>query len=101
MTGTLKDFIKNVSSESQTLSFFWSLIFTLMLIGASYFISGINFVNQFGIPDMVKVFADTLLCRAPGSAVYWFFWMMLAMYIIMPVFNKWINDVDFTKLNIF
>lgn len=40
---------------------FWSLIFTLMLIGASYFISGINFVNQFGIPDMVKVFADTLL----------------------------------------
>lgn len=80
---------------------FWSLVFSLTLIAASYFIPSINFVNQFGILDMLKVFADTLLCRAPGSAVYWFFWMMLAMYIIMPVFNKWINDVDFTKIEYF
>ena len=50
---------------------------------------------------MFKVFIDTLLCRAPGSAVYWFFWMMLAMYIIMPVFNKWINDVDLAKVEYF
>lgn len=80
---------------------FWSLLFSIMLIGASYFIPSIDFVDKFGIMDMFKVFIDTLLCRAPGSAVYWFFWMMLAMYIIMPVFNKWINDVDLAKVEYF
>ena len=47
---------------------------------------------------MIKVFLDTLLCKAPGAAVYWFFWMMLAMYIIMPILNKWIRDADLSKV---
>lgn len=77
---------------------FWALIFSVILISASYFIPSIGFVKHFAIHDMVGVFVDTLLCKAPGSAVYWFFWMMLAMYIIMPFFNKWINNTDFVKI---
>ena len=80
---------------------FWSLIFSIMLISASYFISSIDFVSKFGILDMLKVFWDTLTCQAPGSAVYWFFWMMLGMYLIMPIFNKWINDTDLSKVEYF
>ena len=77
---------------------FWSVVFSIMLIAASYMIPSIDFVTQFGITDMIKVFLDTLLCKAPGSAVYWFFWMMLAMYIIMPILNKWILDADLSKV---
>lgn len=80
---------------------FWSVIFTLMLVISSYFISSINFVTQFGFFDIFKVFIDTLLCKAPGSAVYWFFWMMLGMYILMPILNKWINGTDFSKIEYF
>ncbi len=80
---------------------FWSLIFSIVLISASYFIPSINFVSKFGILDMLKVFWDTLTCQAPGSAVYWFFWMMLGMYIIMPIFNKWINGTDLSKVEYF
>ena len=80
---------------------FWSVIFSLMLILASYFIPSIDFVSKFGILDMLTVFLDTLTCQAPGSAVYWFFWMMLAMYIIMPIFNKWINSTDLSKIERF
>ena len=80
---------------------FWSFIFSLILISASFFIPNITFVTRFGIYDMCSVFINTLLCRAPGSAVYWFFWMMLAMYLIMPIFNKWINKTDLVKVEYF
>ena len=80
---------------------FWSLVFSIILILASYLIPGIHFVRHFGFSDMVMVFVNTLLCKAPGSAVYWFFWMMLGVYILMPVFNKWINNTDLSKVEYF
>ena len=80
---------------------FWSLIFSIILILASYFVPSINFVDKFGIFDMFKLFIDMLMCKAPGSAVYWFFWMMLGVYILMPIFNKWINSTDLSKVEYF
>ena len=80
---------------------FWSIVFSMLLISASYFIANISFVTKFGIFDMLMVFVDTLLCRAPGSAVYWFFWMMLGVYILMPAVNKWINGTDLSKVEYF
>ena len=80
---------------------FWSLVFSAILIAASYFIEGVDFVSGFGIADMAMVFVDTLLCRAPGSAVYWFFWMMLGVYLLMPIFNRWINGTDLSKVEYF
>ncbi|WP_458403244.1 acyltransferase [Methanobrevibacter sp.] len=80
---------------------FWSLIFTFMLISTSYFIPNIDFVDKFGIFDMLGVFIDMLLCKAPGAAVYWFFWMMLGVYLLMPIFNKWINSTDWSNIEYF
>lgn len=80
---------------------FWSLIFSIILIALSYFIPSIHFVNEFGISDMAMVFVNTLLCKAPGSAVYWFFWMMLGVYLLMPVVNRWINATDLSKVEYF
>lgn len=80
---------------------FWSLIFTIILISSSYFIAKIDFVTHFGIMDMINVFVNTLLCKAPGSAVYWFFWTILALYILMPILNEWINSTGFDKIEYF
>ena len=80
---------------------FWALVFSIILISSSYLISSINFVTKFGALDMINVFVNTLLCKAPGSEVYWFVWMMLAMYLLMPIINKWINDTDLSKIEYF
>lgn len=80
---------------------FWSFVFSLILILSSYLLPNIDFVTQFGVMDMVMVFVDTLLCKAPGSEVYWFVWMMLAMYILMPIVNKWVNSTDLSKIEYF
>ena len=80
---------------------FWSIVFSIILIFSSYLIPSIHFVRQFGVLDMLMVFVNTLLCKAPGSAVYWFFWMMLGVYILMPMFNKWINGTGLFKIECF
>ena len=80
---------------------FWSLVFSILLIVASYFVPSISFVKHFAIWDMLMVFWNTLMCKAPGSAVYWFFWMMLGVYLIMPVFNKWVKHAELSELEYF
>lgn len=80
---------------------FWSLIFTLMLVAASYFIPSIHFITHFTIYDILNLFVDTLLGRAPGSAVYWFFWAMFGAYLIMPVFNRWVSNAGLVEVEYF
>lgn len=80
---------------------FWSVVFSLLLILGSYFSSNINFVNDFGIFNILGVFFNTLTCKAPGSATYWFFWMMLGVYLLMPIFNKWVKGSDLVELEYF
>ena len=80
---------------------FWALVFSIMLILSSYFISNIHFVDDFGILSLFNVFIDTLLFKAPGSVVYWFFWMMLYVYLLMPIFNKWINNTQLINVEYF
>ncbi|MEE0936112.1 MAG: acyltransferase [Methanobrevibacter sp.] len=79
----------------------WSLIFSIVLIVSSYFIPSIDFVNKFDMINLLKVFWDTLMFKAPGSAVYWFFWMMLGVYLAMPILNKWIRDSELYELEYF
>ena len=80
---------------------FWSLIFTILLFFASYLINSINFINDFTIFGFLKLFYDTLICEAPGSAVYWFFWMMFGVYLIMPVFNRWVSNSNLDEVEYF
>lgn len=77
---------------------FWSLIFSIIIVASSYFIPGINFVEHFGIIGFVRVFADTLMFKAPGAVVYWFFWMMIYVYMLMPFINKWIINSKFVNI---
>lgn len=80
---------------------FWSLIFSMVLIVSSYLVPGVNFVEHFEIMDLLAVFVNTLLFKAPGSVVYWFFWMMLYVYLLMPLFNKWINRTEMANVEYF
>lgn len=97
----IKDFLSKRIPRIVKPFLFWSLIFSILLIVASYLVPGINFVKHFGIWDMLMVFWNTLMCKAPGSAVYWFFWMMLGVYLIMPVFNKWVRHAELSELEYF
>ena len=41
------------------------------------------------------------MAKSIGFAPYWFFWMILGTYLIMPIFNKWILHSDLKELEYF
>lgn len=41
------------------------------------------------------------MCKAPGSALYWYFWMVFGVYLIMPILNKWVKHSDLSELEYF
>jgi surface polysaccharide O-acyltransferase-like enzyme len=41
------------------------------------------------------------MAKAICSAPYWFFWMILGTYLIMPIFNKWVANSDMGELEYF
>ena len=80
---------------------FWSVVFTALLFFGSYFITGMNFIDDFSLFGFLRLLYNTLLFKAPGSAVYWFFWMMLGVYLIMPIFNRWISNSNLSEVEYF
>ena len=94
----VEDFFKKRLLRIAKPFIFWSFIFSVILIVSSYFIPGINFVSNFSVMGLINVFLDTLMFNAPGSVVYWFFWMMLYVYLLMPVLNKLVNKLELVNV---
>ena len=44
---------------------------------------------------------NTFLFKTPCFSPYWFFWMILGTYLIMPIFNKWLLHSDLKEVEYF
>ena len=97
----LKDHLTKRLSRLTKPFLFWSIVFSIVLFLASYFITNINYVNDFSPAGFLTLFYDTLMFKAPGSAVYWFFWMMAGVYLIMPIFNRWVLNSKLSEVEYF
>ena len=98
---SIKDFLSKRLPRIIKPFVFWSAVFTILLVAVSFIFTGVNFVSDFSIYGILKLFWDTLMCKAPGSAVYWYFWMMFGVYLIMPILNKWVKHSDLSELEYF
>lgn len=80
---------------------FWSLIFSIIIFLACYFIPDFTYITSFGVYDFFSVFMDTLLLQAPASAVYWFIWIIIYVYLAMPFLNRWIKGTHQANIEYF
>lgn len=80
---------------------FWALFTSLMLIAFSYFFTQINYIDSFDLMSILEFIKGTFLTTSPGSAQYWFFWMILGTYLIMPIFNKWLQHCELEEVEYF
>ena len=74
---------------------FWLFFLSICLV----------FINSFIHPLKISGFFSLITVGALGKNNYfyqdWFFWMILGTYLIMPVFNKWIQHSDMNELEYF
>lgn len=71
---------------------FWASILSCsMLILQFYFPNIFNVIDPFNLNNALNYIKGAFLAESDmGFQTYWFFWMIIGTYLIMPIFNKWL-----------
>lgn len=80
---------------------FWCVVGSSTLIAATYFIPQLEFISSFTLESILGTVYNTFLFKTPCFSPYWFFWMILGTYLIMPIFNKWLLHSDLKEVEYF
>ena len=85
---------------------FWGFVLgTLMFLSLAYvpdilgrFIPG---VSSFSVYGYLSYMYGVYMATNTGTSQYWFFWMILGTYLIMPVLNKWLLHSELSEAEYF
>ena len=79
---------------------FWGLVTGAVAILLSYFF-GFKFIYAFDLNSILNFFFGVFMSTSPGFTPYWFFWMILGTYLIMPIFNRWLANCELYEAEYF
>ena len=74
---------------------FWLLFLSVMLVLIN------SFIHPLKIHGLFSLITVGVLGKNNYFYQDWFFWMILGTYLIMPIFNKWIQHSDMKELEYF
>lgn len=97
---TIKSFLKKRIPRISLPMLFWGFVLSLFMIAMCY-IFNLTYINSFSLKSIASYILNAYLANSPGFYQYWFFWAMLGVYFIMPIFNKWICNSDLKELEYF
>lgn len=81
---------------------FWGIVLSLFVISIQYFNPGfLHVIDGFNITNIVNFIIGAWRHTSWGFGQYWFFWMILGTYLIMPIFNKWLLHADLKEAEYF
>ena len=81
---------------------FWGIILSIFIIVCSYlFPTVVPIVKTFDFNTISNYIINAFLSKSKGFVPYWFFWMILGTYLIMPIFNKWLLHSDLKEAEYF
>ncbi|WP_297979626.1 acyltransferase [uncultured Methanobrevibacter sp.] len=80
---------------------FWGFILSFVLLLSQYFLGIPHFVESFSIKNILLYVYGAFNSTSYGFGPYWFFWMILGTYLIMPVLNKWLLHSDLYEAEYF
>jgi len=79
---------------------FWGFVLSIFLIAISYFFS-FGFIQDFSAYNCLLFIYNAYMVYTQGFYPYWFFWVILGTYLIMPIFNKWLLHSDLKEAEYF
>lgn len=81
---------------------FWGFVLSLFLAIIS--ITNPDFMNVLdsnNIMGFLNYLYNSYMANNSGFTPYWFFWMILGTYLIMPILNKWLYNAELTEAEYF
>ena len=64
-------------------------------------LKGLNTILTGNLSGYINFVIGYYMANVYTSHPYWFFWMIFGIYLIMPVFNKWIFNSELTEVEYF
>jgi surface polysaccharide O-acyltransferase-like enzyme len=81
---------------------FWGFVLSLLLVYLTYtFPDIIHTYKPANIEQYLAYLWHSYLGKTKGFTPYWFFWMILGTYLIMPVLNRWLYNSDLKEAEYF
>jgi surface polysaccharide O-acyltransferase-like enzyme len=97
----IKSFLKKRIPRITVPFIFWGFVLSVFMVAVSYYFGFIHTIDPFNFDGFIHYLYNSYMYENEGFTPYWFFWMILGVYLIMPVFNKWILNSDLKELEYF
>lgn len=79
---------------------FWGFFLSFIVIGFSWYFN-LGWIKTISVSSVLSFIYYAYLFKSPTFLPYWFFWMILGTYFIMPIFNKWLLHADLKEAEYF
>ena len=79
---------------------FWNSVMIIIYILLFHFFS-FNFMDNFDYSSIFKFIFQVFNSKIKGFGHNWFFWMILGTYLIMPIFNRWLQHSNLKEVEYF
>lgn len=79
---------------------FWNAILIILYIYFSY-MGNVPYLQSFDLQSIFSYILNALLGKTAGFGPNWYFWMIFGVYLIMPVFNRWLYHSDIREAEYF
>ncbi|MBE6501061.1 MAG: acyltransferase [Methanobrevibacter thaueri] len=96
----IKDFLGKRIPRIVSPFLFWGITLSLLMIICSYYFN-FHIIKSYDFMSILNYIYNSFLAHNKGFTPYWFFWMILGTYLIMPIFNKWLILADLKEAEYF
>lgn len=98
----IKPFLKKRIPRIAAPFVLWGFVLSVLLVAIAFMYPGfIHILDSFNIVSFLHFLSDAYMAKAYGFTPYWFFWMILGTYLIMPIFNRWLYHSDLKEAEYF
>lgn len=80
---------------------FWGFVLAVGMIIFNQYYPIFDPLTKFDLPSFAKYLSNCYFAKNSALTPYWFFWMILGTYLIMPIFNKWLLHADLKEAEYF
>lgn len=96
----IKDFLSKRIPRITYPFFFWNVLFIALII-ILFSNSDITIIKNFHSTNLISFLINTVQGKEIEFCHNWYFWMIFGVYLILPIFNKWILNSNLKEVEYF
>ena len=97
----IKSFLKKRLPRVVIPFVFWGFVMSVVVVLAAHYFNLFDTIDPVNIGNFLHYLYDSYMADNKGFTSLWFFWMILGIYLIAPIFNKWVFNSGLEEVEYF